>query len=112
MLIRRLTGLLLLLMLGWALNACTAQESFQNAEQCRKVEIGMSQEQVRGVMGAPTGDDATADGGHVWSYLFGSATDTQPIKITFASDGRVVSKTCAPEAQGDQRPSNDDRPGD
>jgi outer membrane protein assembly factor BamE (lipoprotein component of BamABCDE complex) len=109
MIIRRLVGLMLLVMLGWALNACTAQESFQNAEQCTKVEIGMTQERVRGVMGAPTGDDTAPDGGHVWSYLFGSATDTQPIKITFGPDGRVVSKLCAPEAQGDKRPSADDR---
>ncbi|GAB2954354.1 hypothetical protein GCM10027048_19680 [Hymenobacter coalescens] len=104
MLAKRLLGLMLLVLLGWVLHACTAQESFQNAEQCLKVDIGMTQDQVRRTMGAPTGDDATADGGHTWSYLFGSATDTQPIKITFGADGRVTNKQCAPAARGDQRP--------
>lgn len=104
MLARRLVGVMLLMLLGWMLHACTAQESFQNAEQCQKVEIGMSQEQVRRTMGAPTGDDTRADGGHTWSYLFGSATDTQPIRILFGPDGRVTSKECAPQARGDQRP--------
>lgn len=108
MLLQRLTGFLLLALLGWALTACTAQESFQNAEQCPKVEIGMTQEQVRHTMGAPTGDDTRPDGGHTWSYLFGSATDTQPIRIMFGPDGRVSSKECAPQAQGDQRPSADE----
>lgn len=101
---------MLLGLLGWALNACTAQESFQNAEQCAKVEVGMTQEQVRTLMGAPTGDDTAADGGHTWAYLFGSATDTQPIKIMFSADGRVSSKQCAPQAQGDERPDADTSP--
>ncbi|RAK66147.1 outer membrane protein assembly factor BamE domain-containing protein [Hymenobacter edaphi] len=106
MLTRRLLGLMLLVLLGWALHACTAQESFQNAEQCVKVDIGMTQEQVRRTMGAPTGDDTRPDGGHTWSYLFGSATDTQPIRILFGADGRVTSKECAPQARGDQRPDD------
>ena len=104
MLARRLVGLMLLVLLGLMLHACTAQESFQNAEQCLKVEVGMTQEQVRRTMGAPTGDDTGTDGGHTWSYLFGSATDTQPIRIIFGPDGRVTSKECAPQARGDQRP--------
>jgi outer membrane protein assembly factor BamE (lipoprotein component of BamABCDE complex) len=90
------------------LTACTAQESFQNAEQCMKVEVGMTQEQVRHVMGEPTGNDSGADGGATWSYLFGSATDTQPIKVMFGADGRVTGKQCAPEAQGDKRPDSGD----
>lgn len=89
------------------LSGCGTQESFQNAEQCPKVALGMSQDQVRRIMGAPTGDDATAAGGHTWSYLFGSATDTQPIKIEFGPDGRVSSKSCAPQAQGNERPDDD-----
>ncbi|WP_400191650.1 outer membrane protein assembly factor BamE [Hymenobacter sp. B81] len=106
LLAKRLLGLVLLTLLGLALHACTAQESFQNAEQCAKVELGMSQEQVRSLMGAPTGDDQAPDGGRTWSYLFGSATDTQPISIVFGADGRVSSKQCAPQAQGDQRPDS------
>ncbi|OON67211.1 outer membrane protein assembly factor BamE [Hymenobacter sp. CRA2] len=104
MIAKRLLGLLLLVLLGWALHACTAQESFKNATACTKIEVGMTQEQVRGTMGEPEGDDATADGGHKWSYMFGSATDTQPIIINFGPDGRVTSKECAPEARGDIRP--------
>ncbi|KUG09814.1 outer membrane protein assembly factor BamE [Solirubrum puertoriconensis] len=90
------------------LYACTAQESYQNAVACTEIETGMTQEQVRHLMGEPTGDDTGADGGHTWSYLFGSATDTQPIKIVFGADGRVTSKQCAPEAQGDKRPDSGD----
>ncbi|GAA3953498.1 outer membrane protein assembly factor BamE [Hymenobacter algoricola] len=83
---------------------CTAQESFQNAENCAKVEVGMSQEQVRRLMGAPTGEDAAA-GSTTWSYLFGSATDTQPIRIQFGADGKVASTACAPQASGSERPT-------
>ncbi|SHI95450.1 Outer membrane protein assembly factor BamE, lipoprotein component of the BamABCDE complex [Hymenobacter daecheongensis DSM 21074] len=87
------------------LPACTAQESFQNAENCAKVEAGMSQEQVRRIMGAPTGSDAAADSSKTWSYLFGSATDTQPIRIQFGADGKVASVACAPQASGSERPT-------
>ena len=87
------------------LPACTAQESFQNAENCVKVKIGMSEQQVRGIMGAPTGEDAAEGSGKTWSYLFGSATDTQPIRIQFDASGKVTSATCAPEASGSERPT-------
>ena len=88
------------------LSACTAQESYENAQTCAQVNVGMTQEQVRRLMGEPTGDDATADGGHTWSYLFGSATDTQPIKVVFDGAGKVTGKECAPQAQGDERPDS------
>ncbi|KAA9339154.1 outer membrane protein assembly factor BamE [Hymenobacter busanensis] len=104
MLAKRLLGIVLLMLLGLALHACTAQESFQNAEQCQKVTVGMTQEQVRRLMGEPTGHDAATDGGQTWSYLFGSATDTQPIKVVFGPDNRVASTQCAPQAAGNERP--------
>lgn len=84
--------------------ACTAQASYENAAACEKVEIGMTQERVRGLMGEPTGDDAAPDG-HTWSYLFGSATDTTPIQIMFDAAGKVKAKTCAPQASGKERPT-------
>ncbi|TGE14176.1 outer membrane protein assembly factor BamE [Hymenobacter elongatus] len=87
------------------LPACTAQESFQNAENCSKVAVGMSEQQVRGIMGAPTGEDAGENNGKTWSYLFGSATDTQPIRIQFDAAGLVATTTCAPEASGKERPT-------
>lgn len=87
------------------LSACTAQESFQNAENCVKVKVGMSEQQVRGIMGAPTGEDAAQGSGKTWSYLFGSATDTQPIRIQFDASGKVTSTACAPEASGSERPT-------
>ena len=86
-------------------SGCTAQESFQNAENCVKVEVGMSEQQVRGIMGTPTGEDAAEGSGKTWSYLFGSATDTQPIRIQFDASGKVTSTTCAPEASGSERPT-------
>ena len=86
------------------LSSCTAQESYQNAESCAQVTVGMTQEQVRHLMGEPTGNDANGES-HTWSYLFGSATDTQPIKIMFDADGKVVGKECAPEASGRTRPT-------
>lgn len=86
------------------LSACTAQESYKNAVSCTEVTVGMTQEQVRHLMGEPTGDDATGNG-HTWSYLFGSATDTQPIKIMFDANGNVTGKECAPEASGKERPT-------
>ncbi|SMB91828.1 Beta-barrel assembly machine subunit BamE [Hymenobacter roseosalivarius DSM 11622] len=89
----------------WLLPACTAQESYQNAKSCAEVEIGMSQEQVRRIMGEPTGRDTTAAPGQTWSYLFGSATDTSPIRIEFGDDGRVKAKQCAPQASGSERPT-------
>lgn len=94
-----LAGLLLLL------PACTAQESYQNAASCAEVEIGMTQDQVRRIMGEPTGRDTTAAPGQTWSYLFGSATDTSPIRIDFGGDGKVKAKQCAPEASGSERPT-------
>ena len=87
------------------LPACTAQESYQNATSCAEVDIGMSQEQVRRIMGEPTGRDTTAAPGQTWSYLFGSATDTSPIRIEFGQDGRVKAKSCAPQASGAERPT-------
>jgi outer membrane protein assembly factor BamE (lipoprotein component of BamABCDE complex) len=99
------TYLPLLALAASLLGACTAQESFQNAENCAKVEAGMSQEQVRRIMGAPTGEDAATGSGLTWSYLFGSATDTQPILIRFGADGKVTSVTCAPQASGQERPT-------
>ncbi|UOQ74824.1 outer membrane protein assembly factor BamE [Hymenobacter cellulosilyticus] len=87
------------------LTGCTAQESFQNAENCVKVQVGMSEQQVRGIMGPPTGEDMAGTNGKTWSYLFGSATDTQPIRIQFDADGKVSSATCAPEASGSERPT-------
>ncbi|TGE29438.1 outer membrane protein assembly factor BamE domain-containing protein [Hymenobacter metallicola] len=87
------------------LPACTAQESFQNAENCVKVKTGMTEQQVRGIMGAPTGEDLAGTTGKTWSYQFGSATDTQPIRIQFDADGKVASATCAPEASGSERPT-------
>ncbi|QIL77487.1 outer membrane protein assembly factor BamE [Hymenobacter sp. HDW8] len=87
------------------LPACTAQESYQNAKSCAEVEIGMSQEQVRRIMGEPTGRDTTSAPGQVWSYLFGSATDTSPIRVEFGDDGKVKAKQCAPEASGSERPT-------
>ncbi|PJJ59379.1 outer membrane protein assembly factor BamE [Hymenobacter chitinivorans] len=95
----------LLALAATLLTGCTAQESFQNAENCTKVQVGMSQQQVRGIMGAPTGEDAAEGGGKTWSYLFGSATDTQPIRIQFDASGKVSSATCAPEASGSERPT-------
>jgi len=89
------------------LGSCTAQESYENAKSCAEVNVGMTQEQVRHLMGEPTGDDATTDGGHTWSYLFGGATDTQAIKVVFDNTGKVTGKECAPEAQGDKRPDSD-----
>jgi len=86
------------------LSSCTAQESYQNATSCAEVTVGMTQEQVRHLMGEPTGDDASGEG-HTWSYLFGSATDTQPIKIMFDANGKVTGKECAPEASGAERPT-------
>jgi len=86
------------------LSACTAQESYQNATSCAQVTVGMTQEQVRHLMGEPTGDDASGES-HTWSYLFGSATDTQPIKIMFDASGKVTGKECAPEASGQTRPT-------
>jgi outer membrane protein assembly factor BamE (lipoprotein component of BamABCDE complex) len=93
---------------AFSLYACQAQESYTNAKSCIEVETGMSQEQVRRLMGEPTGEDVAADGGRTWSYFFGSYTDTQPIKIMFGADGRVASKQCAPQAQGDKRPDSGD----
>ncbi|MBC6607411.1 outer membrane protein assembly factor BamE [Hymenobacter sp. BT188] len=87
------------------LPACTAQESYQNAASCAEVEIGMTQEQVRRIMGEPTGRDTTTEPGQTWSYLFGSATDTTPIRIEFGDDGKVKAKQCAPEASGSERPT-------
>lgn len=85
-------------------SACTAQESYKNAKSCAEVNAGMTKEQVRHLMGQPTGNDSTATG-QTWSYLFGSATDTQPIQIMFDADGIVTDKTCAPEASGKERPT-------
>lgn len=87
------------------LPACTAQESYQNAKSCAEVEIGMSQDQVRRLMGEPTGRDTTTAPGQTWSYLFGSATDTTPIRIEFGDDGKVKAKQCAPQASGSERPT-------
>lgn len=87
------------------LPACTAQESYQNAKSCAEVEIGMSQDQVVRLMGEPTGRDTTAAPGQTWSYLFGSATDTSPIRIEFGDDGKVKAKQCAPQASGAERPT-------
>lgn len=87
------------------LASCTAQESFKNAAACEKVQIGMTQAQVRGLMGEPTGLDEKDGNGTTWSYLFGSATDTTPIRIEFGADGKVQSKSCAPQASGKERPT-------
>ncbi|GGF18405.1 outer membrane protein assembly factor BamE [Hymenobacter cavernae] len=87
------------------LAGCTAQESYKNAEACAKVQIGMTQEQVRHLMGEPTGQDDKSGNGTTWSYLFGSATDTTPIRIEFGADGKVQAKSCAPEASGKERPT-------
>ncbi|GAA4005080.1 hypothetical protein GCM10022408_16110 [Hymenobacter fastidiosus] len=103
--LRKTSGARLLLAAALLLPACTAQESFQNAENCAKVEVGMSQEQVRRIMGAPTGADTAADSRKTWSYLFGSATDTQPIRIQFGENGTVAAVTCAPQASGRERPT-------
>jgi outer membrane protein assembly factor BamE (lipoprotein component of BamABCDE complex) len=87
------------------LAACTAQESYKNAQACEQVQIGMTQEQVRHLMGEPTGQDNKSGNGTTWSYLFGSATDTTPIRIEFGADGKVQAKTCAPQASGKERPT-------
>ncbi|HEX8350087.1 MAG TPA: outer membrane protein assembly factor BamE [Hymenobacter sp.] len=90
---------------GCLLAACTAQESYKNAQSCEQVQLGMTQDQVRHLMGKPTGEDPKDGNGTTWSYLFGSATDTTPIRIEFGADGKVQAKTCAPQASGKERPT-------
>ncbi len=76
------------------LSACSIQEMRNNRENLQKLQIGMTQDQVREIMGEPL--DEVFSSGDIWFYyteykwMDGMNTRDECTPVMFDEDGKLI----------------------